>query len=81
MRSLAHAIWTMPYTLVGMGVGPMLIGSLSGSWSESYGDDSLRRALILTSALLPIGAAGFLVAARTLRADITRFDKTKEPVT
>jgi len=81
MRSLAHAIWTMPYTLIGMGVGPMLIGALSGSWSESYGDDSLRRALILTSALLPIGAAGFLVAARTLRADITRFEKTTGPVT
>lgn len=72
MRSLAHAIWTMPYTLIGMGVGPMVIGSLSGYWAEAHGDDSLRRALVLTSVLLPLGAAGFLFAARTLREDISR---------
>ena len=70
MRALAHAIWTMPYTLIGMGLGPLLIGSLSEFWSDSYGQDSLRWALIVITGLLPIGAAAFAVAARTLSDDI-----------
>lgn len=78
MRSLAHAIWTMPYTLIGMGVGPMLIGSLSGYWADSYGPDSLRRALIVTSVFLPLGAAGFLVAARTLTQDIASVSSKRD---
>ena len=70
MRSLAHAIWTMPYTLIGMGLGPLLVGGLSEHWSGDHGTDSLRLALIAASLLLPIGAAGFLFASRNLRSDI-----------
>jgi MFS family permease len=70
MRSLAHAIWTMPYTLIGMGVGPLLVGSLSEHWSGQHGSDSLRIALIAASLLLPIGAVGFTLAGRDLRRDI-----------
>lgn len=70
MRALAHAIWTMPYTLIGMGLGPLLIGSLSEFWSGSYGQDSLRWALIVITGLLPIGSTAFAVAARTLSDDI-----------
>ena len=69
MRSLAHAIWTMPYTLIGMGVGPLLVGALSEAWTPGYGPDALRRALVVSCVLLPAGAFGFFMAARTLRDD------------
>jgi len=72
MRSLAHAIWTMPYTLIGMGLGPLVVGGLSEGLHADFGEDSLRYALVAASALLPIGALGFLFAARGLRADIAR---------
>lgn len=72
MRSLAHAIWTMPFTLIGMGLGPLVVGSLSQSLQESYAGDSLRYALVAASVLLPIGALAFFFSARTLRADIAR---------
>ena len=70
MRSLAHAIWTRPFTLIGMGLGPLAVGSLSGTWAETSGEDSLRHALVAVSALLPLGAIGFLLAARDIRVDI-----------
>jgi MFS family permease len=69
MRSLAHAIWTMPFTLIGMGLGPLLVGTLSEAWSGGSGADSLRYALVAVSALLPFGAIGFLLSARDLPAD------------
>jgi len=72
MRSLAHAIWTMPFTLIGMGLGPFIVGMLSENWSQTYGVDSLRYGLVAITALLPVGALGFLLAARNLRADIAR---------
>ncbi|MBJ21260.1 MAG: hypothetical protein CL933_17785 [Deltaproteobacteria bacterium] len=75
MRSLAHAIWTMPFTLIGMGLGPLLVGQLSESLTASYAEDSLRYALVATSVLLPIGALGFLFSARDLRADIARAER------
>lgn len=70
MRSLAHAIWTMPYTLVGMGVGPLVVGSLSQAWATDVGHAGLRDGLVAVLLLLPIGGAGFFVAARTLREDV-----------
>ena len=75
MRSLAHAIWTMPFTLIGMGLGPLLVGGLSEVWSVGYGSDSLRMALIATSTLLPIGAVGFFLAGRDLRSEIAAADE------
>jgi MFS family permease len=72
MRSLAHAIWTMPFTLIGMGLGPLVVGMLSENWSQAYGVDSLRYGLVAVTALLPVGALGFLLAARNLRDDIAR---------
>ena len=74
MRSLAHAIWSMPFTLIGMGLGPLVVGTLSEQWSAGYGPDSLRYALVAASILLPLGAIGFFLSARDLPDDILRVD-------
>ena len=79
MRSLAHAIWSMPFTLFGMGLGPPIVGWLSQDWSGAYGSNSLRYALVLISLLLPVGALGYLAAARTLRADLARAAQETPP--
>ena len=72
MRSLAHAIWTMPFTLVGMGAGPMVIGTLSGLWGDGSSPAGLRDALAVSCLALPIGAIGLFLAARSLREDAAR---------
>ena len=79
MRSMAHAMWTMPFSLIGMGLGPLLVGSLSEAWSTDGGAEGLRNALVVASGLLPIGAAGFFVAARSLRTEIARAASKNEP--
>jgi hypothetical protein len=66
----------MPFTLIGMGLGPLLVGGLSEGLHATYGEDSLRYALVAASGLMPIGALGFLFAARNLRAEIARTDAT-----
>ncbi|MBB85542.1 MAG: MFS transporter [Deltaproteobacteria bacterium] len=77
IRSLAHAIWTMPYTLIGMGVGPLLVGTLSEWLTPSEGQEALRLALIASCVLLPAGAIGFFVAGRTLVSDLERVEGSK----
>jgi len=72
MRSMAHAIWTMPFTLLGMGLGPPLVGWLSQHWRVDYGDDSLRFGLVAVTTLLPLGALAYLAAAHRLRDDLAR---------
>ncbi len=79
MRSLAHAMWTMPFTLIGMGLGPLVVGTLSEQWSPDYGQDSLRYALVAVTALLPLGALGFLLSARDLPADVDRVAASSGP--
>ncbi len=75
MRSLAHAIWTMPYTLVGMGLGPLVVGSTSQALQARHGDDSLRYALVATSLLLPLAALLYFWSARSLGDDLARSER------
>ncbi len=48
-RALAISIQTVLVTLLGLGVGPMLVGFLSDIFSAVAGGESLRYALVVTS--------------------------------
>ena len=72
MRAMAHATWTMLMTLVGMGLGPLLVGVMSEGLGSDYGTDSIRYALLTISVSLPLSSLLFLRAARSLRADLAR---------
>jgi MFS family permease len=60
MRALAHAIWTMIFTGIGQGAGPLIVGALAEQWSPTYGNESLRYALAATT--LPLALSGLLYA-------------------
>ncbi|MCH2169148.1 MFS transporter [Myxococcota bacterium] len=70
MRALTHALWSMMFNLVGMGLGPMLVGALSSHWETTLGLDSLRYALVVVSLAILPSAGCFLMSARTLREDL-----------
>ncbi len=70
MRSLAHALWSMVATLVGMGLGPLAVGMLSDIWGADGSADSLMWGLIAISATLPLSAIGYAMAASTLVGDL-----------
>lgn len=72
-RSTASAILMLVLNLVGIGLGPLLVGVVSDSLSAEMGDDGLRYAMIVS--LVPVmlaTAATLLLAARTVVRDHER---------
>ncbi len=75
MRALASAILLFILNLIGLGLGPQLVGFLSDLLAPRYGVDSVRYALLY---VVVIGAAWstlhYALAARTLREDLRAKD-------
>lgn len=72
MRAQASAVLFLILNLIGMGLGPQLAGFLSDLYSPSYGQESLRYALLTISVVWVWAAIHFVFAARTLKDDIER---------
>lgn len=71
-RALACAIALALTSIVGLGLGPVLVGGLSDFFQRSHGGDGLREALLTTACLNIIPAVLYLASSRTLLADIER---------
>lgn len=69
MRSTASASFLLINNLVGLGVGPWLIGAVSDHLKATYGVESLRYAAMGATLFYLLAAALMLTAARTLRKD------------
>ena len=69
MRSTASACFLLINNLIGLGVGPMLIGALSELFKERYGNEALRYAAVSVVAFYILAAILMLLAARRLRND------------
>lgn len=71
MRALSSAVLFFILNMIGLGLGPWMVGLLSDSLALTYGDESLRYAMLY---LLPVfslwSATHFFLAGRTLRADL-----------
>ncbi len=75
MRALTSAILFLVLNLIGLGLGPLAIGVTSDLLSASMGADSLRYALTIFSAIIPVWAFfHYMKAASYLRADIQRLN-------
>jgi hypothetical protein len=70
MRAAAAAVLLFILNLIGMGLGPTLVGALSDALQPALGASSLRYALLFTSLVNLWAATHYLFAARTLRADL-----------
>ncbi len=71
MRALSSAILFLILNLIGLGLGPLLVGMLSDFLQPAFGVHSLRQAMLY---LLPLvmawSACHFLLAARSLPEDL-----------
>ena len=71
MRALASAILLFIINLIGLGGGPLAVGIVSDFLKPTYGDESVRYALLW---IVTLGAAWatlhYLLAARTLERDL-----------
>jgi len=71
MRTLASALLAFIANIIGLGIGPLIIGALSDFLNPSLGAESLRYAMLLIIPIVQFWAlTHFFLAARSLRQDM-----------
>jgi MFS family permease len=68
-RSTASASFLLINNLIGLGVGPMLIGALSDMFKERYSTEALRYATVSVLGFYLLAALLMLLAVRRMRQD------------
>lgn len=76
MRALASSIMLFVLNIVGMGLGPQIVGIMSDWFAPEYGKESLRMALLVLSFLNLWCAYHYYTAGRTLQADLAAQQQT-----
>jgi predicted MFS family arabinose efflux permease len=74
MRAVAASITMLSVNLIGLGLGPTIIGALSDMLEPGFGEDSLRYALIVVGLFSALSAFFFLRAAATVEDDMKTVD-------
>ena len=69
MRSTASGSFLFINNLIGLGVGPLLMGSISDALKATYGAESLRYAAVGCTAFYLVAALLMLLAVKRLRSD------------
>ena len=69
LRATASASFLLIVNLIGLGVGPTLIGALSVAFKARLGTEALRYAAVSVVCFYLVAAVLMLLAARRLRAD------------
>ena len=69
MRSTASASFLLINNLIGLGVGPTLIGALSVLFKERFGEEALRYAAVSVVGFYLLAALLMLLAVRQMAAD------------
>jgi MFS family permease len=72
MRAMASAIVLFVLNLIGLGLGPVLVGILNDWLEPRYGVEAIRISLMVLLAAGTWGVVHSLLAARTLEADLAR---------
>lgn len=70
MRALASAVILFFMNLIGLGLGPQVVGILNDWLDPRFGDDAIRYSLLAMALANLWAVAHSLLAARTLRADL-----------
>ncbi len=72
MRALASSITLFVLNIIGLGFGPQLVGIMSDMFAPSYGQESLRMALLVLTFVNLWCAFHYFWAGRTLKADLAQ---------
>ncbi len=70
MRAVASAVLLFVINIIGMGLGPYVVGMLSDALGAAFAAESLRYALCIAVAANLWATIHYLIAAKTLRADL-----------
>ena len=69
MRATASASFLLINNLIGLGVGPLLIGRLSDALKQTYGVEALRYAAVACTGFYLIAALLMLLCVNRLRTN------------
>ncbi len=69
LRATASASFLLINNLIGLGVGPLLMGAISDSLTERYGSESLRYAAVSVLGFYLLAAFLMMLAVKRLRND------------
>lgn len=78
IRATAMAMILLAANLVGMGLGPQLIGVLSDLLRPAFAEESLRYAMLVLSLIAIWGATHFWLASHSVRDDLLAAEKNVE---
>jgi predicted MFS family arabinose efflux permease len=70
MRATTLSVSMLLANLIGMGIGPQVVGILSDLLHPSFGAESLRYAMLIMSFIAPASGFYFWCAARTVNRDL-----------
>ncbi|EED36215.1 major facilitator superfamily protein [Luminiphilus syltensis NOR5-1B] len=70
MRAVASAIMLFIINMIGLGLGPLLVGLLSDYYASGFGSDNLRYAMLTMLAAGQLGLFFFWLGQRRLLADL-----------
>jgi predicted MFS family arabinose efflux permease len=65
-RATAVAVMMFLSSLIGLGLGPTVVGAISDGLAAEFGDESLRYALMISTGFLAWSALHFVIAARAM---------------
>ncbi|HLK25009.1 MAG TPA: MFS transporter [Caulobacteraceae bacterium] len=76
LRATAVALYMLVIVLLGLSFGPMLAGVISDALAHVAGAESLRWSLIALIAPTLVGLPFFVLAARTVRGDLSEAERS-----
>lgn len=79
MRAMASAVLLFVLNLIGLGLGPTIVGVLNDALAPRFGDGAIRVSLLLLSLLNLWGALHSLIAARSAGAEVQRPHRSRGP--
>ncbi|RKQ71878.1 putative MFS family arabinose efflux permease [Litorimonas taeanensis] len=76
MRAMASAVMLLCMTLIGIGLGPVILGMISDYYASTLGTHSIQRALTIIMIFNVLSIVFYIDSARHYRAGVARAEKS-----
>ncbi|TNE58778.1 MAG: MFS transporter [Alphaproteobacteria bacterium] len=80
MRAMSSAVLFFILNIIGLGLGPLVVGMVSDALEPSFGKDSLRFSLIIVIVIVNLWCVfHYWMASRTVREDLAKAPNREKP--
>jgi MFS family permease len=70
MRALSSSVFLFAINLIGLALGPLIVGALNDAFEPRLGRESIRVSLVCVAGFVLWAALHFVIAARSLERDL-----------